>query len=346
MEDELRNLIEKILIKNSLSSEQARIIADVYVTADLRGNHSHGVARICSFLLPLIKNKTMDKDAEYTEFLKTNSWKHFDANNAIGPITSYYAINKTINLAKENGIGIVSVSNSTHFGLASYYSLKASNEGLIGIVFSNGSPAVVPPGANQAILGTNALSVSFPNDSNPIILDCALSSTSLGKLFLAKEHNEEVSSELCSSYLLNKLDMQTQSKINPEIIYNNRAVAPLQYGEGLYKGFSLGLIFDLILSLIFGGKLSSQTSYGQASHVFISIDPLACVDQNHYLYTMKALYENLESLKYLENYEKFRIPGERSNNIFKKHSQFGIPLNLKVYNQLYNELDREYERIT
>lgn len=101
-------------------------------------------------------------------------------------------MNNSIDLAENCNLGVTFVTNSTHFGMASYYSMIAAKNNLMGITITNGNPAVVAPGGKDSFLGTNAVSVAFPNQNNhPLVMDIALSVTSLGNLFLEEIEKEQ-----------------------------------------------------------------------------------------------------------------------------------------------------------
>ena len=54
-----------------------------------------------------------------------------DAHEAMGQLVSHQAMEMAIAKAKVSGVGIVSVRNSNHYGIAGYYAKTACKEGLI-----------------------------------------------------------------------------------------------------------------------------------------------------------------------------------------------------------------------
>src|SRR5436853_6763353 len=88
-----------------------------------------------------------------------------------------------IKKAKETAIGIVSVRNSHHYGIAGYYSLMALEHDLIGVSMTNAAPLVVPTFGRTAVLGTNPISLVAPaTKEKPFVLDMATSVVPRGKL--------------------------------------------------------------------------------------------------------------------------------------------------------------------
>jgi len=54
-----------------------------------------------------------------------------------------------IKKAKETGIGWVTCVGSNHFGIAGYYTMRAVDQGVLGMSFTNTSPLVFPTRAKQ-----------------------------------------------------------------------------------------------------------------------------------------------------------------------------------------------------
>jgi len=55
----------------------------------------------------------------------------------MGQLVARYAMQIAIDKAKQSGIGMVSVRNSNHYGIAAYYSSMAASQGLVGISMTN-----------------------------------------------------------------------------------------------------------------------------------------------------------------------------------------------------------------
>ena len=88
-----------------------------------------------------------------------------------------------IKKAKQHGIGMVCVRNSTHYGFAGYYPLMAENSGCIGISGTNARPSIAPTYGVEPMMGTNPIVFGMPStDAFPFVLDCATSVNQRGKI--------------------------------------------------------------------------------------------------------------------------------------------------------------------
>src|SRR5213592_123035 len=102
---------------------------------------------------------------------------------SLGQVVGRKGMELAIRKAKETAVGIVSVSNSHHYGIAGYYSLMALEHDLIGVSMTNAAPLVVPTFGRAAVLGTNPISLTAPaSKEKPFVLDMATSVVPRGKL--------------------------------------------------------------------------------------------------------------------------------------------------------------------
>ncbi len=168
-----------------IPKEDAEIIADVLITADLWGIKSHGVAllrmysqRIKTGLqLPFTK-WTVVKDSPTTVVV--------DGGNGMGMVVGYHAMKMAIQKAQQYGLGAVAVRNSSHYGAAGYYPMMAVKEGLVGLSFTNAHPSTAPTFGVKPMLGTNPFSVGVPTDEPfAYLFDAATSIAPRGKIKVA-----------------------------------------------------------------------------------------------------------------------------------------------------------------
>jgi len=106
-----------------------------------------------------------------------------DGDNGLGQLVAYRSMEVAMDLAKEFGIGFVTVKNSNHFGAASTYCKMAANQQMIGQAYTN-SPSGIPPwGGISPYFGTNPISYGFPNGEEPVIVDMSSSTVPVEILF-------------------------------------------------------------------------------------------------------------------------------------------------------------------
>lgn len=183
--DNLTKFMVQALVAMGTPKEDADIIADVLITADLWGIKSHGVALLRMYYqrvkvglqLP-ITNWTVVKDSPTTAVI--------DGGNGMGMVIGYHAMKMAIQKAQQYGMGAVAVRNSSHYGAAGYYPMMAVKEGMVGLSFTNAHPSTAPTFGVKPMLGTNPIAVGIPTDEEfPYLFDAATSIAPRGKIKMA-----------------------------------------------------------------------------------------------------------------------------------------------------------------
>jgi LDH2 family malate/lactate/ureidoglycolate dehydrogenase len=183
--EKLTNFMVQALMAMGIPQEDAKIITDVLITADLWGFKSHGVAHLRMYnqrikiglQLP-VTNWTVVKDTPTTAVM--------DGGNGMGMVVGYHAMKMAIQKAQQYGLGAVAVRNSSHYGPAGYYPMMAVNEGLVGLSFTNAHPSTAPTFGVKPMLGTNPIAVGVPTDEPfPYLFDAATAVAPRGKIEVA-----------------------------------------------------------------------------------------------------------------------------------------------------------------
>ena len=122
--------------KFGFSEKEADIIQDVLLTSDLFGIESHGMQRMVRYH-KCIERGMIKIDAKPEVVFDTPISAVIDAHDAMGQLVSHQAMTMAIEKAKVSGVGIVSVRNSNHYGIAGYYAKMACDAGLMGFSCTN-----------------------------------------------------------------------------------------------------------------------------------------------------------------------------------------------------------------
>ncbi|MCF0141723.1 MAG: Ldh family oxidoreductase, partial [Mogibacterium sp.] len=181
--DELVEIMIKALVNVGVPEADAAICADVLIEADKHGFDSHGINRLKPIYVDRINAGILNPVTEIEIVKETPTTVVLDGHNGMGMVVSNKALDMIIEKAKTYGIAMGVVRNSTHYGFAGYYPLKAVKHGLIGITGTNARPSIAPTFGVENMLGTNPLTFGFPTDEDfPFLLDCATSVTQRGKI--------------------------------------------------------------------------------------------------------------------------------------------------------------------
>ena len=181
--DKVRRQIASILTAWGMPEDLVATTAEVMVETDLIGVDSHGISMLMGYE-DKVREKRLKIAARPKIIRQTAVLALIDAGGGLGHPAAVMGMKLAADKAAKDGIGVVSVTNSHHFGAAGHYARIAAERGLIGIVASSARGiTVVPTGGTQPVLGTNPLAFAAPARRNPpFVLDMATSTVAVGKV--------------------------------------------------------------------------------------------------------------------------------------------------------------------
>jgi len=335
----LRNFCRNIFIKSGLSSKDAFIVADSLILANLRGIDSHGIIRLPFYIQRLIEGGTKVKP-KIKKIKEKAASILLDGDNGMGQIVGMHATKLAIEKAKEIGISFVGARNSSHYGVASYYSIKVAESNMIGISMSNSTPVMAAWGGSKRIIGNNPLSIACPyQKGKPIVLDIAMSKVAGGKVRLAAKDMQKIPKDWI-------IDQKGRETINPNDLPKGGALLP--FGE--HKGYGLAVIVEILTGVLTGAGMLKQIPLWikntidplNVGHCFIAIDIEAFIDLKVFQERLNWVAQELKSSSLAEGSKGIFMPGEIELEIEKKRKIEGIPLSEEIWQDL-KKLSKKYQ---
>jgi L-2-hydroxycarboxylate dehydrogenase (NAD+) len=333
----LTQFASSVLEKLGVPPADAAISADAIVAADLRGVESHGTAHLAQFYVQRIQKGFINIHPQITITSQAPATALIDGDNGIGFVVGHYAMKEAIQRARNVGVGLVAVRNSTHFGACAYYSMMALPYDMIGVAMSSTGPIVYPPGSKARGVGTNPISLAVPaGRETPFVLDMATSVVAGGKV-------SEVMRKGLSLPMGWAVDNQGQITTDPKAVFaGGGGLLPLGGTPelGVYKGFALAVAVEILCNILSGsvaGLLQTVTpgaAGNKCDHFFaaIRIDGFLPVE------TFKAKMDNLiqayHALPKAEGVENIFLAGEMEAETERLRRAEGIPLHEKVASSL------------
>jgi L-2-hydroxycarboxylate dehydrogenase (NAD+) len=329
--DVLAALLDDLFHALGIGAKDARLAADVLLTADLRGSASQGCARLPSMYAPLLRASVIRAEARPRIQRSYGALAVVDGDQGLGLSVGPKALSLAIRRANQFGVGLVWVVNCSHFGLAGFYTLKAAAAGMVGIALTNGSPAVAPLGACTPLLGTNAISLSCPNAAgDPLVADMAVSTVSLGRLEECAVHGQgEVPACWAADALQVQLQVSPEESLPAGQLHASRMLSVLGGGRGEeaeHKGYALGLMVEVLAGLVPGGKTSDELSFGQAGYLIGCIRTDAVCTAGEVPERLARMEQRLKKWPTLPGRSALRLPGARSGREQRQNLRTGVPL--------------------
>jgi LDH2 family malate/lactate/ureidoglycolate dehydrogenase len=244
---DLLDVSSALLRSHGLSEEDAAITAEHLVTANLRGVDTHGVIRLAGYI-KRIQAGGNNPHPEIRILRQTDTTALMDGDNSLGQVGGKRAMELAIEKAERRGIGLVTMRNSNHYGMAGYYTLLAVQRDMIGISMTNVLAAMAPTGGTDKRIGNNPIAFAFPADSEPpVVVDFAASKSSWGKALLCAQSGEPLPEDCFT-------DSRGQPTRSAEAFLDGGTLVPI----ASHKGYGLALAISLLTGLLADAEFDTE----------------------------------------------------------------------------------------
>jgi ureidoglycolate dehydrogenase (NAD+) len=290
-----------------MSRPDARSTADVLVTTDTWGVHTHGTKQL-RLLLKNFRDGKMDLHASPQLVGEGPSWALFDGRRGMPMVAARAAMNAAMEKARATGIAFAGVRESGHFGAAGYYANLAAAEGLIGLAVCNVDPGVAVPGSRGPVLGTNPIAYAVPaGGGRTVFLDIATSVVAAGKVYQAQAAGKPIP----EGWLIDKDGLPTTDPAGYP------AVGALMPMAG-HKGYGFALLVEVLTGVLCGGAFGADVASWvkgslpvNQSLSFAAIDVGAFMPVAAFRARMDALARSIREAPKAVNADRIYLPGEK-----------------------------------
>jgi len=330
-ETDLHPFCEAILVAAGMSRDHAATVAASLIDANLRGWDSHGIARLPHYLRRIQKGSINPRPTFRTETLGPAAAR-VDGDHGMGHLVMNHAAGEAIARAREAGAAWVSVCNSSHCGTLTFFGHQIAKAGMIGFAFTHVDPMVVPFGASEPFCGTNPICITAPGrDGQILCLDMATSVTPWNTIENASIEGVPIPKGWA-------VDAAGRETVDPAKV---NAIHPF----GGYKGSGLGLMIDVLCAMLSGSPYGPDIPkmYGDLSQkrqlggLVGAIDITRFVPLEQFHHRVSEMLARWGMLKPLEEGDRVLYPGEPEEINRKHRLRAGIPLGLKLIEQLNAE---------
>jgi ureidoglycolate dehydrogenase (NAD+) len=327
----LTEICTHILQKSGVPEQDADVVAESLVDADLRGVSSHGVIRMSIYLQRMGKG-VIAKNAKVKVVHETGSTAVLDGGYGIGQVVSQRAVELLIKKAENSNLAAVSVRHSNHFGAAAYWASQVLEKDMIGFVVSNVEPLMPPPGGAAAKVGNNPIAMAIPSEKEkPIIVDMATSVVPLGKILAAKSKGQDIPEGWA-------VDHMGQPTTNPDDVVQGGFLFPV----GGPKGYGLAILVDVLSALLSNGAVGTDIhsmyrdfdNPNDISHFFMAIRVDAFMDPKMFKASVDRYIKYMKDTPLAPGADAIYLPGEIEANNKETNLKEGIILPQTVAEEL------------
>ena len=318
----LTEIVVEILVRLGENKKNALIASDAFVVADMRGINTHGI-----FLLRLIyervKAKMLHVPSDFEVVSDKMATSVIDGKNGIGQVIASHGMQMSISKAKQWGIGIVAMRNINNIGTLGYYTCLAAEHDMVGILTTNGNPAIAPWGSTEPFFGTNPISIAFPVEGGPpLFLDMSCSVVARGKIRASARNGKKIPLGWA------------QTKTGEPTTDPEEALQGSLFPIGGPKGSALAMMVDIFAGMLSGSSYGPQLKTFHQLHgptgagaTCIAIDINKFMDSQKFAFLLKEYLKSIKNLKKRDGVSEIFLPGEieLKNEIKSRYEKIILP---------------------
>jgi 3-dehydro-L-gulonate 2-dehydrogenase len=324
--ERLKSEFFRVLVKHGFSESSAGKCAEIFTSNSLDGVNSHGINRFPRFVRNILQGY-VKPEAVPSLVHVFGSLEQWDGNLGPGPLNAVFATERAIELAGENGIGMITLANTNHWMRGGTYGWKAAKKGYVLICWTNTCQNMPAWGATDPRLGNNPFVFAVPYKDEAIVLDFAMSQYSYGKLETLRSEGKQL--PFPGGY-----NKSGEITTDPGVILESWRVLP----AGYWKGAGMSLLLDILATILSGGRATHQikscSSEYSISQIFIAIKLESLYNFPAIENSINQIIDDLHKSNPVNPSDKIRYPGENILQIRKENLEKGILVSKSAWENL------------
>jgi L-2-hydroxycarboxylate dehydrogenase (NAD+) len=332
-EKSLRETVTTIFEKVGLDAGDARLGADVLVTADLRGVESHGVSNMLRGYVRDYQQGQTNPHPNWRIVRESPSTATIDCDRGLGIIIAPKAMEIAVEKARKVGIGMVTMRNGRHLGMASYHAMGALKHDMIGMCMTDSPPEMVPTFGAESRLGTNPIAVAAPADKEaPFVYDATTTVVAGNKIGLTRRLGAKVPGGWLAD--AQGLPIMTEADAPvPGYAGGGSRLLPLGSTRemGSHKGYGLACVVEIMSGILTGGGFSIKVGRPNFNHMVAAYSIEAFMDTAEFKKTMDEWLQMLKATKPAAGHDRVLYPGQPEAEAEIERRRNGIPLHPEVF---------------
>ncbi|AUH33484.1 3-dehydro-L-gulonate 2-dehydrogenase [Paracoccus tegillarcae] len=322
----LAGCIEQAFLGAGLSPEKARLCARVHAESSRDGVPSHGLNRVSRFV-EYLNTGWIDAEAEPALVRSVGPIEIWDGQRGPGVLNALSATDRAIEIAADQGCGIVALRNTTHWMRGGAYGWRAAEAGRALIAWTNTESVMPAWGGTDARVGNNPLVIAVPGaGGTPVVLDMAMSQYSYGKLEVTRQAGRQLPYP-------GGFDETGELTSDPAAIEATRRILP----TGMWKGSGLAILLDVLAAILSEGlatdgidKVGAGSCTG-CSQIFIAFDPERLGSAAHLQEVIAGMSAHLASSTPAEAGRGVTYPGQNTMRTRGENLLDGVPVDDGVW---------------
>jgi LDH2 family malate/lactate/ureidoglycolate dehydrogenase len=316
----LHSFVVTLLERLGLPLEHAGFTALALIDADLSGMSTHGVRLLPSYVARL-RDGAISARPEMRVVSRTGAVSVLDGGNGLGQVVASWALEHSIEVARELGAAVTTVRRSNHLGALGSFTRAAAERGMVAFLTQNTRANMAPAGGRQAAVGNNPFSFAVPTGAFPLVLDLSCSAVARSHINVAAENGEPIPEGWA-------LDPDGRSTTDPEQALLG-AVLPFAGHKGSGLATVMGALAGVLSGAKFGLEVPPITDYSQErdlGHFLFLVDIGALGDGAALATRMDRYVQEITATPPVPGAAEVRVPGAASDRRRRHRLEHGVPL--------------------
>lgn len=327
--NDLLDFATQLFVAAGVAEVESRVVAECLVDSNLCGHESHGVVRVMEYLDALAKGE-LQAGVELEVVSQTSVALVCDGHFGFGQVQMRRLIELLERPAREFGIACGTIRRCGHVGRLGEWAERLAERGLVGLLSVNDNgvlTCVAPPGGVQSVISTNPIAVGVPMREDSLVLDVSTSTVANGKLRVARLAGQQVP----DGWLI---DAEGNPTNDPHVRLTDPPGTILPMGG--YKGFGLGLLFDMLVGGLSGGCCPpARDGEVECNNVLLVVfDPARFAGSEHFTEQAQGLADFARSARRKAGVDAIRLPNDRSRATREARLETGVPLDQGTWEEL------------
>jgi L-2-hydroxycarboxylate dehydrogenase (NAD+) len=291
--EELRTLMSAVCRAAGVPEDETALVVDHYLTGELRGKASHGVAKFC------YESRFFHERQSAPQVVRERGvFAVIDAHREIGPLSAAFSVRVARDKAAQYGAGLVGMINSQRYGILAAFSEQIARHGLVGIAANTSRAEAAVAGGRTPVLGVNPLAYALPTLDEPLSADMSTTLAPMGVLWECRRSRQPLPAGCF-------VDADGKPTDDPD-----RAVSAVVFGE--HRGFALSVLVQALTGSLFGFPMGHEvTDTWTTGYTFIALDP-AWANPEGAAAANSRLVKQLRTARNADG-SALRLPGEHAS---------------------------------
>jgi len=331
----MQQTVAEAFIRAGMNPQDANTCARIHTESSCDGVYSHGLNRVPRFV-DYLKRGWVDPGGTPSLVKKLGVIEIYDGNRGAGILNAFYAADRAMAIAAEQGVGIVTLRNTTHWMRGGTYGWHAADKGFVAIGWTNTESCMPSWGGKNTRLGNNPFVMAVPRKKGHIVLDMAMSQYSYGKLQVTRLKGAKLP-------FPGGFDKDGNLTSEPGPIEESMRILPMGY----WKGSGFAILLDTLAAVLSEGLPTNQIdkikqgSCTGCSQVLIMIDPRQLGGEEFTNQVADSVADYVNTSDPAEDGREVLYPGESAARIRREHRENGIIVDDSVWAEVLALAGRE-----